>query len=85
MSAVSLLYLTSSADSASTSRRQSYVLISRQTLISAASFLVLDSVFGGRHTHPVSVGIQPVTIRIPRDNSMGKPIARLCDSTPKQT
>lgn len=66
---------THSVESVSTSRCQCH-------FVSAA--LALDSVSAGRHTHPVSVGTQPVTIHIPGDNSEGKPIARPCDSTPKQ-
>lgn len=66
---------THSVESVSTSRCQCH-------FVSAA--LALDSISAGRHTHPVSVGTQPVTIHIPGDNSKGKPIACLCDSTPKQ-
>lgn len=83
--ALSLLRLYLTVRSVSTSTRQYHFMISRQTVISAVSSLALDSVSVGRHTHPVSVGTQPAAIHIPRDNSMGKPIARLSDSTPKQT
>lgn len=74
LSAVGPLSLTPIYLTNSTSRLQCHFSQFPGKLISAASLLALDSVSGGRHAHPVSVGTQPVAIHIPRDNGTGKPI-----------